>query len=160
MLRVRLGKGSVDEITRAINNYYRSNHTENMKECREKRKRVPIPRENSEQENVFAYPTARQPALEFAPHALPTSNYQIHTYVIEQYPPSANTNIATSGNALRLERAAAAALQKPSRTEESNNTVCRDSTQMQLLYRRSIKQNWLTESIEQKTPSRRNSARG
>ena len=39
-------------------------------------------------------------------------NYQIQTYVIEQYPPSANTNIATSGNALRLERAAAAALQK------------------------------------------------
>ena len=71
MLRVRLGKGTVDEITRAINNYYRSNHTENMKECREKRKRVPIPRKNSERENVFAYPTARQPALEFAPHALP-----------------------------------------------------------------------------------------
>ena len=52
-------------------------------------------------------------------------------------------------------RAAAAALQKPSRTEESNNTVCRDSTQMQLLYRRSIKQNWLTESIEQNTKQKK-----
>ena len=40
---------------------------------------------------------------------------------------------------------------KTIKTEESNNTVCRDSTQMQLLYRRSIKQNWLTESIEQNT---------
>ena len=79
----------------------------------------------------------------------------MHTYVNEQYPPSANTKNATSGNALRLERAAAAALQKPSRTEESNNTVCRDSTQMQLLYRRSIKQNWLTESIEQDTKQKK-----
>ena len=97
MLRVRLGKGTVDEITRAINNYYRSNHTENMKECREKRKRVPIPRENSEQENVFAYPTARQPALEFAPHALPlppkwpaiqtaTKMKDTHATFIKNYP--------------------------------------------------------------------------
>ena len=97
MLRVRLGKGSVDEITRAINNYYRSNHTENMKECREKRKRVPIPRENSEQENVPAYPTVRQPALEFALHALPlppkwpaiqtaTKMKDTHATFIKNYP--------------------------------------------------------------------------
>jgi len=56
----------------------------------------------------------------------------MHTYVNEQYPPSANTKNATSGNALRLERAAAAALQKPSNTDESNNTVYRDSTQTQI----------------------------
>ena len=89
------------------------------------------------------------------PFIFTSLNYQIHTYVIEQYPPSANMNIATSGNALRLERAAAAALQKPSRTEEANNTACRDSTQMQLLYRRSIKQNWLTESTEKNTKQKK-----
>ena len=68
---------------------------------------------------------------------------------------SANKKKATSGNALRLERAAAAALQKPSNTEESNNTVCRDSTQTQILYRESIKQNWLTDSIEQNTKQKK-----
>jgi hypothetical protein len=43
---------------------------------------------------------------------LASSNYQIHTYFIEQYPPSANSKNVASGNAQRLKRAAAAKLQK------------------------------------------------
>ena len=69
---------------------------------------------------------------------LASSNYQIHTYFIEQYPPSANSKNVASGNAQRLKRAAAADLQK-SRNPETLCVV--NQAQVQILYRKGIKQN-------------------
>jgi hypothetical protein len=56
-----------------------------------------------------------------------------------------------SGNAQRLKRAAAANLQK-SRNPETLCVV--NQAQDQILYRKGIKQNWLTDSIEHNTSNK------